>query len=168
MPARRSLEAMEKDARAADLFRCGATYRQIAAAIGWASPKSAFEAVRRAAKDAAADPLAAAEAMTLMLDRIQDRRRLVYEALQVTCYATSASGDVVCHPETGEPLIDISPVFRGAAELRHEDELEAKLRGLYAPVKSQVKVITEDAIDEECARLTEEIAEHDRARSGAS
>src|ERR1039458_6772755 len=61
---------------------------------------------------------------------------------EMTYYVTSASGKVVLHPDTDEPLIDITPVFRAIAELRHDDDMEAKLRGLYAPTRARVEVIT--------------------------
>jgi hypothetical protein len=162
MPSRRSLDAMERDAKAADLYRQGQSYRQIAREMGWRSSRSAVEAVHRAARDAMRDKTGDAEAFQLLLERIQDRRRMACEALETPCYVTSASGKVVLHPDTDEPLIDISPVFRALAELRHDDDMEAKLRGLYAPVKTQVRVITEEDLDAEMARLTAENAERER------
>jgi len=166
MPARRSVDTMERDAKAADLFRQGCSYRQIASQMGWRSSRSAVEAVHRAARDAIRDKAGDDEAFQMLLERIQDRRRLAYEALAMTSYVTSASGKVVVHPDTEEPLIDSSPVFRALAELRHDDDMEAKLRGLYAPVKSQVRVITEEDLDAECARLIAENAERERRLAG--
>ena len=40
MPRRPSVEVMERDARAADLYRRGLTYRQIATEVGFRSPQS--------------------------------------------------------------------------------------------------------------------------------
>lgn len=167
MPRRRSVDTMESDARAADLFRQGYSYRKIAAEMGWRSSSTAAEAVRRAAKDAIRDDTANAEAFQLMLDRIQDRRRMAHEAAQMTYYVTSASGKVVLHPDTDEPLIDIMPVFRAIAELRHDDDMEAKLRGLYAPTRARVEVITEEDLDAECARLVAVNAEQERRLADA-
>ena len=157
---RRSLEAMEKDSQAADLYRRGLTYRQISTQLGWKSPKSAFEAVRRAARDAGRDSLAAAEALALMLDRLQDYRRLVYRVATAKHYVTTQSGRVV--ELNGQPLLDDAPVLNAVDRLLRTDDTEAKLLGLYAPAKSRVEVITEDAVDAECAKLVQEIAERER------
>jgi hypothetical protein len=166
MPARRTLEAMEKDAQAADLYRRGLTYRQISTQLGWKSPKSAFEAVRRAARDAGRDSLAAAEALTLMLDRLQDYRRLVYRVATAKHYVTTQGGAVVHYD--GKPVLDDAPVLAAVDRLLKTDDTEAKLLGLYAPAKSRVEVITEDAVDAECARLVQEIAEADGAADSRS
>lgn len=163
---RRTLEAMEKDAQAADLYRRGLTYRQIAGQLGWKSPKSAFEAVRRAARDAGRDSLAAAEALTLMLERLQDYRRLVYRVATTKHYVTTQAGRVV--EFNGQPLLDDAPVLNAVDRLLRTDDTEAKLLGLYAPAKSRVEVITEDAVDAEIARLAVEVGELDRDHSGAS
>jgi len=166
MPARRSLETMEKDAQAADLFRRGLTYRQIAAQLGWRSPNAAFQAVRRAAKDAATDSLAAAEALQLMLARQQDYRRLVWRVAMAKHYVTTQTGVLALGPD-GQPLLDDAPVLNAVDRLVKIDAEEAKLLGLYAATKSRVEVITEDAVDAEIARLAGEIAEADRREPAA-
>lgn len=162
MPARRTLEAMEKDAQAADLYRRGLTYRQIASQLGWKSPKSAFEAVRRAARDAGRNSLAAGEALRLMLDRQQDYRRVAYRVLTTKHYVTTQAGVLAKGPD-GSPLLDDAPVLNALDRLVRIDQEEAKLLGLYAPAKSRVEVITEDAVDAELKRLAEEIAQADQA-----
>lgn len=155
MPARRSLAAMEKDAKAADLYRRGLTYRQIADQIGWKSPTAAFEAVRRAARDAARDSLAGGEALSTMLERFQDYRRLAWRVATAKHYVTTQSGAVVLHPETRQPLVDDAPVLQALDRLVKVDAEECKIRGLYAPTRSRVEVITDEAIDEELALLNE-------------
>ena len=92
---RRSLEAMEKDSQAADLYRRGLTYRQISTQLGWKSPKSAFEAVRRAARDAGRDSLAAAEALARCWNASRITGRLVYRVATTKHYVTTQSGRVV-------------------------------------------------------------------------
>jgi len=166
MPRRRSSETMERDARAADLFRRGLSYRQIGAELG-VSGHSAFEAVRRAARDAATDALAAAEALSLMLERQQDYRRAAYRVLTTRHYVTTQAGKVATGPD-GQPLLDDAPVLNALDRLVRIDQEEAKLLGLYAPAKSRVEVITEDAVDAECARLVQEIAEADGATGSRS
>ena len=167
MPGRRrSVDSMERDARAADLFRRGLSYRQISAEMGWKSTSAAFEAVRRAARDAGRDSLAAAEALTLMLERLQDYRRLVYRVATTKHYVTTQSGRVV--EFNGQPLLDDAPVLNAVDRLLRTDDTEAKLLGLYAPAKSRVEVITEDAVDAEIARLAAEVGERDRDHSGTA
>lgn len=153
---RRSFEAMEKDAQAADLYRQGQSFREISRSMGWRSPASAVAAVKRAAMDAASDPQAAAEALALMLERIQDRRRLLYEVIKAPHYAVSATGKVAMIIDSEgieRPLTDNAPLVRAIAELRHEDEHEAKLLGVYAPVKARVEVITEEVVSAETQRI---------------
>jgi hypothetical protein len=162
MPGRRrSAETMERDARAADLFRRGLSYRQIGAELG-VSGHSAFEAVRRAAMDAARDSLANAEALTLMLERQQDYRRLVWRVATAKHYHVTQTGAMAKGPD-GQPLIDDGPVLQAVDRLEKIDDMEAKLRGLYAAARSRVEVITEDAVDAELNRLAREIAEADHA-----
>ena len=43
------------------------------------------------------------------------------------------------------------------------DDIEAKLRDLYAAAKSRVEVITEDVVDAELAELARRVAENDAA-----
>lgn len=162
MPARRSAEAMEKDARAYDLFRRGLSYRQIAAEMDWRNQKSAFEAVRRAARDNAADPLAEAEARQALLDRLQDYRRAAQRVLTARHYVVS-EGRIVRGPDGETPLLDDDPVLRALDRLLKIEDTEARLSGLYAPQKSRVEVITEDAVDAEIQRLAASIAEREHA-----
>lgn len=161
MGARRTLEAMERDAQAADLYRRGLTYRQIATQMGWRSPSAAFGAVRRAARDSAKDPLAQAEALALILDRLQDYRRLAWRVATTAHYVTTQSGKLVTGPD-GNPLRDDAPVLASVDRLLKLDQEEARLRDLYPAAKSRVEVITEDAVDAELKRLAEEIAQADR------
>lgn len=165
MPRRRALESMEKDAQAADLFRRGLTYRQISSQLGWSSPNAAFQAVRRAAKDSARDSLAAADALRLMLDRQQDYRRIAYRVLTTKHFVVSAATGIIAYGPDKQPLLDDAPVLNALDRLVKIDQEEAKLLGLYAPAKSRVEVITEDAVDAELAKLAQEIAEADAAEA---
>lgn len=162
MPGRRSLATMEKDAQAADLFRRGLTYKQISQQMGWRSPNAAFEAVRRAARDSAKDPLAQAEALALILDRLQDYRRLMWRVATSKHYVTTQAGKIVTDKD-GKPLTDDGPVCHAVDRLLKCDQEEARLRDLYPAAKSRVEVITEDAVDAELARLAQEIGQADAA-----
>lgn len=161
MPRRRSAQTMERDAKAYDLFRRGLSYRQIAAEMGY-SANAAFEAVRRAAKDNAVDPLEAAEARQVFLDRFQDYRRAAQRVLSTRHYVASAQSGKLAYGPDGQPLLDDDPVLRALDRLCKIDDMELRLRDLYPAAKSRVEVITEDAVDAECARLAAEIAERER------
>lgn len=153
MPQRPSLAVMERDAQSADLYRRGLSYRQIAKQLGYRSPQSVGDAIRRHARTTAADTLAGPEALQVMLDRLQDYRRLAWRVATSKHYATTASGQVALHPVTGDPLLDDAPVLHALDRLLRFDDHEAKLTGLYAPARKQVEVIGEDVVDAAIKRL---------------
>ena len=165
MPRRRSVETIERDHRAYDLFRRGLSYRQIGSELG-VSHQAAFEAVRRAARENAVDPLEAQAARQVFLDRFQDYRRSAQRVLAARHYVTTQSGKLVTGPD-GNPLLDDDPVLRALDRLAKIDDMELRLRDLYPAAKSRVEVITEDVIDAECAQLVQEIAERERDLAGA-
>lgn len=166
MPRRRSPETMERDQRAYDLFRRGLSYRQIAAEIGYASSDSAFEAVRRAAKESASDALKDIEAKQAFLDRFQDYRRAAQRVLSTRHFVTTQAGKLVTGPD-GQPIIDDDPVLRALDRLLKIDDTELRLRDLYPATKSRVEVITEETIDAECAKLIREIEQREAAAAPA-
>lgn len=159
---------MEKDAQAYDLFRRGLSYRQIATQMELRSPSTAFEAVRRAARDNAADPLEQAEARQAFYDRLQDYRRAAQRVLSTRHYVASAqSGKLVLGPD-GAPLLDDDPVLRALDRLVKIDDMELRLRDLYPAAKSRVEVITEDALDAEMAEIARKIALNDAREARAA
>ena len=166
MPRRPSLDVLERDARAADLYRRGLTYRQIAAEVGFRSPQSVGDAIRRHARESARDPLAQAEATALMLERLQDYRRLMWRVATSRHYVTTQAGKLATGPD-GQPLVDDGPVCHAVDRLLKCDQEEARLRDLYPAAKSRVEVITEDAIDAELGELARQIAVND-ARTAAA
>lgn len=165
MPRRRSAETMERDHQAYDLFRRGLSYRQIAAQQGYRSHNAAFEAVRRAAREAVSDPLEQAEARQAFLDRFQDYRRAAQRVLTARHYVTTQSGKVVTGPDGG-PLLDDDPVLRALDRLVKIDDIEARLRDLYPPAKSKVEVITSDMIESKITELEAQLALNDPAHTG--
>lgn len=161
MPRRRSAETMERDQQAYDLFRRGLSYRQIASQLGYQSHASVQDAVRRAAKDNASDPLEQAEARQAFYDRLQDYRRAAQRVLSTKHYAvTGQTGKIVAGPD-GQPLLDDDPVLRALDRLLKIDDMELRLRDLYPAAKSRVEVITEDVVDAEMAMLMKQVAEND-------
>lgn len=158
MPGRRrSAQTMERDARAYDLFRRGLSYRQIAAELQ-VSHQTAFDAVRRAAKDNAVDPLEAAAARQLFLDRFQDYRRAAQRVLSARHYVTTQAGNLVKGPG-GEWLVDDDPVLRALDRLLKVDDMELRLRDLYPPARARVEVV-----DDDVARALADEAERELAR----
>lgn len=155
MPRRRSATTMETDQRAYDLHRRGLSYRQIMTEMGWKSPKSAQDAVRRAAKDNATDPLEQAEARQAALDRLQDYRRAAQRVLATRHYTVSQGGKLVDGPDGGF-LLDDEPNMKAVDRLLKIDDMDNRLRGLYPPVRHEVRQI--DAIDARLLDLADQVA----------
>jgi hypothetical protein len=151
---------MERDHQAYDLFRRGLSYRQVAAQLEYKSHSAAFDAVRRAARDNASDPLAEAEARQALLDRLQDYRRAAQRVLTARHYLVS-EGRIVRGPDGEAPLLDDDPVLRALDRLLKIEDTEARLSGLYAPARARVEVITEDAVEAEMAEIARQIALND-------
>lgn len=162
MPRRRSAETMASDHKAYDLFRRGLSYRQVAAEMGWKSSNAAVEAVRRAARDNAADPMEQAEARQAALDRLQDYRRAAQRVLATRHYHVAQSGKLVEGPDGGY-LVDDGPVLAALDRLVKIAQEDSRLRDLYPAAKARVQVITEDMVDAEIAELARQVAENDAA-----
>lgn len=157
MPRRRAAETIERDHRAYDLFRRGLSYRQIGAELGF-SHQSASDAVRRAAKDNASDPLEQAEARQAAFDRLQDYRRAAQRALTARHVQVSQAGKIVRDAD-GKPLPDFDPVMKALAQLRWIEQEDNRLRDLYPPARSRVEII-----DDDVARALADEAERELAR----
>lgn len=166
MPRRRSAQTMERDGQAFDLYRRGLTYRQIAAQMGYGSLASIGDAIRRASLDAARNAPGDGEALRIMLERLQDYRRQAWRVASSRHYVTTQAGRLAAGPD-GAPVLDDDPVLRALDRLLRIDDHEAKLLGLYAPAKSRIEVITEDAVDAEMRRLADEIAEREQELADA-
>ena len=175
MPRRRSAETMEKDAKASDLFRRGLSFRQICAEIGYASPASAQSAVRRAAAEAALDPLVAAEARQAALDRLQDYRRAMQRILTARHVQTAPQSGKILTGTDGKPLTDTGPWIAAMGQIRWIEQEENRLRDLYPPSRSRVEVVDDDVAnaladeaEREIARISEEAAHRGDGLSGES
>jgi hypothetical protein len=171
MPRRRSAQTMERDQRAYDLFRRGLSYRQIGAEVG-ISHQSAFDAVRRAARENAVDPLEAQAARQVFLDRFQDYRLAAQEVLSARHYVTSQAGKLVAGPD-GSLLADDDPVLRALDRLAKIDDMELRLRDLWPATRSRIEVVDDDVAraladeaEREFARITEAAADPDHGLTG--
>jgi hypothetical protein len=167
MSRRPSQDVMERDAQAADLYRRGLSYRQIAAQLGYRSHVTVGLAIQRHATASMRGSLASPESMAMLLERLQDYRRAAYRVLAARHYKVS-DGRLVLHPETGEPLLDDAPVLSALDRLLRFDQEEAKLRDLYPAAKTRVEFVPESAVDAEIEQLTAEMAERASDPSGAS
>ncbi len=150
---RRTIAQVEKDAKAAGFFRQGMSYRDIAEAMGFKSKASAYNAVKRAIADITNDHFDAKEALHLMLERIQDRRRICQEIIETPHYLAAPGGKIATavDPKTGGEflVLDDGPKQRALAELRHLDDQEDRLLGLAAPARRQVDVVTQSTVDKQ-------------------
>ena len=169
MPARRTAEQMERDQRAYDLFRRGLSYRQVAAEMQWRSKSAAFDAVRRAARDNAADPLDASEQRQVFYDRWQDYRRTAQRVLAMRHYQANQAGNLVTGPG-GEFLIDTGPWLAALDRLVKVDDIELRRKGLFPPTKARIEVVDDDvarALADEMEREIAALAEADHGHGVA-
>jgi hypothetical protein len=149
---RRSIEQVERDARAVELRRRNLNYRQIANELGFSSVASAHGAVQRGLADTVAETND--EVRRLELDRLDDMARAALRVLAKTHYAVS-HGQVVRHPVTGEALVDDGPTLAALDRLLKIMDRRAKYLGLDAPTR--VEVLTIDMIDDEISKLQQEL-----------
>jgi hypothetical protein len=124
-------QQIDKERKAIELRRAGATYDDIARAVGYKDPSGARAAYQRALKRTLQDA-GSEEVREIELDRL--------DRLQRAAWTNALAGDVNA----------INTVLR----IMHR---RAAYLGLDAPVKQEIKVETVDAasIDAEVARLVE-------------
>lgn len=158
--SRRTIEDIERDARAVELRRRKLNYRQIADQMGYASASSAREAVQRGLRDTIAEP--SEEVRQMMLDSLDDLARTVLRVMSKPHLVVS-QGRVMLDPRTGEPLQDPAPVLAGVDRLLKIGAQVMDLRGLKAPVRAEVRaeVRTVDDIDAEIRDLVVRLAGRD-------
>ena len=139
------------DTEAAEMRSRRMTYPQIAAEQG-CSRSTAYQRVQRALAAVPYEAVAELRRVELeSLDELEQRAREVLLARHVKV----DHGRVI--EVDGERLIDDAPVLAAIAQILRIKDMRAKLTGSYAPTKSAVTVITEDAVDAEIRRLTEEL-----------
>lgn len=167
MPRRRTATDRDRDLRAVELARRGLTYPQIAAQMEYRDPSGAWKAVQRGLTDAYREQ---ADALTqLEMERLNSLTRLFERIIATRHYAVSlGSGRVVMdplHPE--EPLTDDGPALAAGLALLRVSESRRKLKGLDAPSRRQVEVITAETVEANIARLEAEVAAIGPADTGA-
>jgi hypothetical protein len=80
----------------------------------------------------------AEELRTLELERLDEMARICWGIVHTRHYVISVSGKIPAHPVTGE-LIDSRPVLRAIDRLIRIGERRARLLGLDAPIRAEVR-----------------------------
>jgi hypothetical protein len=157
MPARRSqAESLARETDALQLRRNGATYPQIAERLGL-STSGAHEAVKRALDRTLTE--AAPDVRKLELERLDS---LLVTALTVLARPHPlVQGGRVVLDQQGQPLRDDGPTLAALDRVLKIQERRARLLGLDAPTKLDMKVMTIDQLDDRIAELTQLLADND-------
>lgn len=158
----RTPDQVEQDNRAVELRRRHLTFEQIASELGMKNKQAAYNAVKRGLADTVQE--SNDEVRQQEADRLDELARRALRVIVTPHYKVSGRY-VVKDPETGKPLIDDAPVLNGINTLLKIMERRAELLGLNAVVK--VEVITTGMIDNEIARLTNELAARAGRKAGA-
>ncbi|MDX3575973.1 hypothetical protein [Streptomyces sp. FL07-04A] len=148
-----------RDAQAAELRTQGLTYQQIAAEMGYASGRSAWDAVNRAITAVIKEPgeavlhfeLERLDAELVRLDNLEAAARKVLTARHITVN----NGHVILHPETGDPMEDDGPVLQAIDRLikiedarRRNGERRAKLTGVETlKIETTVTEVTQQDLE---------------------
>lgn len=162
----------EQDARAAELWAQRRTYQEIADEMGYSSRAVAHKAVQRAFRNVL--PMAAVrEEVRAQLMQLDLMERVTMGVMARRHPIVSQRGDVVLgppHPETGvrEPLDDDGIRLQAVQTLIRLQERRTKLIGADAPTRTQVAVITVDAVDAAIAQLERDIAAKESALGQAA
>lgn len=145
----------ERDAMATAMRAEGKTYETIAAALGYANRMSAYRAVQRVLQATVQE--AGDELRALELERLDRMYEAALDVLKKKHLAHS-QGRVITLD--GVPLEDDGPVLSAIDRLLKIQERRAKLHGLDAPTKHEVRTI--GAIEAEIVELERQVAERDR------
>jgi hypothetical protein len=157
---RRTPDQVIQDNKAVELRRRHLTFDQIAVELGMKNRTSAYHAVKRGLADTVQE--SNDEVRQQEADRLDELARRVLRVIVTPHY--KVSGRFVVKDADGKPLIDDQPVLNGVNTLLKIMERRAELLGLNAVVK--VEVITTGMIDNEIARLTNELAARAGRRAG--
>lgn len=165
----KSADTAERDAEACRLRTRGLSYREIAAALGYDGEGSAYNAVKRSLNATLAEP--AEEVRKTELQRLDDLYRAALAVLE-RMHVTVSNGRVVQHRVAGTgtwdaeagrwvdaewvDLADDAPVLAAIDRLLKIQERRARLLGLDAPVKHEVRNV--DALDAEIEHLVARLA----------
>jgi len=152
--SKRTPAKMKQDAAFAKLyFEERISMAEIAARFD-VSAATVSTGIQRALKDVA-HTLDVASLRDGELEELQRAAQLALAVIAQDHYTVS-HGRVVRDAD-GVPIIDVEQKLRGLDRLLRIQERRAKLMGLDAPVEAKIEILTESVIDQEIARLTQEI-----------
>lgn len=173
-----SIETAERDAEACRLRVRAMSYPAIAKALGFADASHAAQAVSRALRATVEEP--AAEVRKTEIERLDGMYQAALDVLE-RMHVTVSQGRVVQHrvagtgtwdPETrtwvGAEWVDLAddgPVLQAIDRLLKIQERRARLLGLDAPVKHEVRNV--DALDAEIEQLVARLAAGGKAETPA-
>ncbi|WP_055588649.1 hypothetical protein [Peterkaempfera griseoplana] len=160
MPVSRATRAATaaRRARLVDMRRQKRPYKEICEELGYASVNAARRDFSRALEESIA-----AQHTNVEVYREEQLVELEYLAEEVHAvfradhFMVSASGRIVTHPVTGEPLRDPQPRMAAADRLLKIASEVSKLRGLHAPSRVE-GVFTIDALNDALEQAREQLA----------
>ena len=166
---RKNLEVAERDARACRMYYVGRmTYREVAAALGFANEGGAKRSADRGLR--AIQTRGNEDLIAEVRARIQENREFVRGKRDNPPLKVSPAGNPV-YDRSGNPVHDDAVALTAASELRKLDEQEINLLGLAAPRRTVTATIDASldarlAANEQLlqARLVELQAENERLR----
>ena len=160
---RRTLEQIDKDAKALALHCQGKSNDEIAAALGWKNRSTAFNAVKRAIADRQKDKLEQIDHFTLAVERIQRGIAACQQIIDTPHYLAAPGGKIAtiwdAEKQCDVPVLDSGPKQRALTEQRHLNDQLILLMDLKPATKSRVEVVTEDVVDREIKKLADELAQ---------
>ncbi len=168
--ATRAPQSVENDIKAAELRSKSLSYRQIATQLG-VTAGTAYQMVQRGIREIPTEGAEEARRIELAkLDTVEQAAWTVLESLHFVMIESGPhAGEIIYHPDRpDEPLADSAPVLAAIDRIVKTSESRRRMLGLDAPKQSIVNVVTEDMVDREITRLTEEMnARANRDVSGA-
>jgi hypothetical protein len=158
MPARRSrAEVADREVRAIDMRRNGATYDQIGQQLG-ISTSGAAQIVKRVLDRHVTEALP--DVRKLELDRLDQLQLAALLVLRREHWLVQAGKVVI--DQAGLPMRDDGPTLAAIDRLVRIGESRRRLLGVDAPVRHEVKFFTVDELDSQIAELEQQLALHDR------
>lgn len=152
----KSLSSAERDAEACRLRVRAMSYAQIAKQLGYADEGHAYQGVSRALRATVEEP--AAEVRKTELERLNNLYEAALAILE-RMHVTVSQGRVVYLGDL--PLADDAPALAAIDRLLKIQERRARLLGLDAPVKHEVRNV--DALDAEIEQLVARLATGSKA-----
>lgn len=156
-----SPDTAERDAEAARLRTRGSTYPEIARALDYADDSGAYRAVQRAIAATITEP--SNEVRAVELERLDFMWKAALAVLEAKHFAISTKGVVYLGDQ---PLTDDGPVLAAIDRMLKIQDRRAKLLGLDAPAKHEVRTV--DDVDDAIRRLVDQMAAVGEAGSPAA